>query len=165
MKLKGPHEKVLQKALLARYPSAIPDLALFARFTGVVKTGSTTQIAGVPGQADLWGVWTGAIHIEIELKSVNGKLSKDQIAWKQYCLVNGIPHLVLQAWTGETVEDTVERWIQKIQTARPVAGTVSLQIMPRTGPIKASASKPTVRKQITWLPGTSQSVKDAYEKL
>jgi hypothetical protein len=144
---KGVSEKVLQRALLRKAPNAVPDLLLFERETVLATIGNTKKVIGVPGQADLWGVWQGGIHIEIELKSVDGKLTPAQRGWKKLCLSNGIPHLVLQAWTGETVTETVDRWIQKIHTARPSKGTVVLQIAPR--PPKAS---PEDKHQITLLP-------------
>jgi hypothetical protein len=143
---KGVSEKVLQRALLQR--TAIPDLLLFERETVLASIGDTKKVIGLAGQADLWGVWPGAIHIEIELKSVDGRLSKEQQDWKRLCLTNGIPHLVLQAWTGETVNDTVERWVQKILAARPSKGKVTLQFTPRP-PSKIS---PEEKHQVTLLP-------------
>jgi hypothetical protein len=144
---KGINEKVLQRALLRRAPSAIADLSLFPRDAHV---GDTPRVFGAPGQADLWGVWQGAIHIEIELKSVDGRLSKEQKAWKEFCLKNGIPHLVLQAWTGETVPDTIDRWIQRIISCRPVNGVITLQIGPRPPPVQKPSRDRKTRLEESW---------------
>ena len=148
MKKTNPiHEKVLQRSLLKKAPSAVPDLLLFPRMTAPVQLGTTKTVVGRTGQADVWGVWKGGIHIEIELKSIDGKLSKEQKDWKEFCLKNGIPHLVLQAWTGESIEDTIQRWLLKIISSRPINGKVVLQIGPRP-----SKPEPSEKKFVRFLP-------------
>ena len=87
MKNKSSKESILQEALL-KASTTISKLCLFERhcvFTTIGKK-KTPIIVGTPGQCDLWGVWYGTAHIEIELKSVDGKLSPKQKEWKDFCL-------------------------------------------------------------------------------
>ncbi len=133
-------EKDLGLAFLRKVKTRIPDLVLFKRETGIGRIGISKRLPvrtfGIPGQCDLWGVWAGAIHIEIELKSSKARLSPKQQEWKEFCLKKGIPHLVLQAIPTESVEETVERWCKRIESTRPKKGVVTLQIGHRPPPTK-----------------------------
>jgi len=148
-------EKELQRALLNAI-GTIANLNLFERANGFATVGKkrTPIVFGTPGQCDLWGVWYGTVHIEIELKSVNGKLSSEQKAWKAFCLQNGIPHLVLQAWTAESIEQTVERWCKKIETTRPKNGVITLQITNRP-----YVNPDPGMRQVTLLPSARKDLK------
>ena len=65
---------------------------------------------GIKGQCDLFGLVRGGQHIELELKSKNGRLSPEQAAWRDWCLSYEVPWVMLQAERGEADEATVERW-------------------------------------------------------
>lgn len=145
-------EKELISELLRVSKVRIPDLLLFKRETGVERMGASKKLpvrrVGTPGQSDLWGIWTGAIHIEIEIKSSKARLLPSQLTWKTFCLSNGIPHLVLQAIPNESIEDEVERWCKRIESTRPKNGVVTLQIGQRMPP---PVPEPD-RIKVTWLP-------------
>jgi len=53
--------------------------------------------------------------IEIELKSHSGQLSPEQKAWAAWCAEWGVPHVVLTGRRGETVEETVDRWVGELE--------------------------------------------------
>ena len=86
-------------------------------------------IAGIKGQCDLWGVVWGGLHLEIELKSENGRLTIEQKTWRDWCLLGQIPWMCLWPWPNETREETVQRWVAVVaMMAGPVNGTLSAQV-------------------------------------
>lgn len=113
----NPIESELQAALLLAAPHAIPHLRLFRRNVGVARFGEHKVKFGIKGQSDIYGVFRGGQIIELELKAADGRLSKEQIAWREFCLVWGIPHLVLRALDQESKTDTVTRWLREIREA------------------------------------------------
>ena len=76
--------------------------------------GATVRFA-IPGQADLYGVTRGGGHLEVELKAAGKHLEPDQKAWAAWCIEWAVPHIVLTGWKGETVEETVERWLGELE--------------------------------------------------
>lgn len=84
----------------------------------MVRVDGRVMRAGVRGQADLYGIWRGGRHLEIELKAAGGRLSPEQEAWRAWCLVWDVPYLLLEAERGESVGDTVGRWIERIRQAQ-----------------------------------------------
>jgi hypothetical protein len=74
-----------------------------------------TIAVGVRGQSDIYGIARGGLHIELELKTADGRLTDHQLAWRTFCSRWGVPHLVLQARSGEEVEETVKRWCGEIR--------------------------------------------------
>jgi hypothetical protein len=110
-------EATLQTALLLTAPEAIPNLRLFRRNVGVTKLDDRVIRFGVAGMADLWGYWRGGSGIEVELKTATGSLSTDQKRWQAFCHEWGVPHIVLKAQKDETVEETVKRWCDEIESA------------------------------------------------
>jgi hypothetical protein len=120
------HEIDLQALLLEIAPQAIPSLRLFRRNIGVARYKQAPQAPthlpqpsrrvkfGIKGQCDLYGYFKGGRGIEIELKSKNGKLSKEQEAWCSWCQGWGVRWVALWPFKDETPEKTIERWIERI---------------------------------------------------
>src|SRR5260370_41012644 len=107
-------ESELLAALLIAAPRHIPTLRLFRRQVHRIQQGNIFLRAGVRGQCDLYGVLRGGRHIEIELKTQNGRLSPAHRQWQTWCLGWGVPHLVLSERPGESVDGTVARWGSEI---------------------------------------------------
>ena len=112
-------ETELQDAILLAAPRAFPALRLFRRQVHMVRVDGRVIRAGVRGQADLYGVWRGGTHLELELKAAGGRLSLEQEAWRAWCRVWGVPHLVLTALRDETASQTVDRWLAEIARLTP----------------------------------------------
>lgn len=74
-----------------------------------------TYAIGQKGQADLWGLYRGGLHIELELKTAKGTMLKRQLAWEAFCRGWDIPHFKLRARVGESAEETVGRWCGEIR--------------------------------------------------
>jgi hypothetical protein len=110
----NPLESELQSSLLLAAPRALPRLRLFRRNIGAAKYGTHTVTFGTKGMADLWGYWRGGRAIELELKTATGVSSKEQKAWAAFCRAWGVSHLVLRARDGETIAETVARWLEEI---------------------------------------------------
>jgi hypothetical protein len=111
------HEHALQSALLLAAPRLLPDLRLFRRQVMRVQLPDPerTIAVGIRGQADLYGLQRGGRHIELELKTAGGVMSKNQLVWQAFCQGWGIPHLVLRGRVNEDTHVTVERWIVEIK--------------------------------------------------
>ena len=109
-------ETTLQLALLLAAPRALPNLRLYRRNVGSARALRTGQVVqyGLEGQADLYALVRGGRHVEIELKAARGVLSPAQESWRNWCIAWGIPHVVLKAENGETVEQTVKRWCDEL---------------------------------------------------
>jgi hypothetical protein len=110
-------ESDLKAALLLAAPRLLPDLRLFRRQVMRVLVPDTERVVavGIKGQADLYGLWRGGRHIELELKTATGRLTPHQVVWQSFCRSWGVPHLVLRERVNETTDETVERWIGEIQ--------------------------------------------------
>lgn len=121
----------LMRELLYEAGKAMPHLRLFRR--NILRLKMTDSrgkermvIAGVPGQGDLYGIVFGGGHLEVELKSKNGRLTPEQRAWRDWCLAGQIPWLCLWPWPGEAPEETVRRWVEAIRLlAGSAAGTLT----------------------------------------
>lgn len=109
-------ERDLKAALLLAAPRELPHLRLFNRPVMRVKLRDPerTIAVGIKGACDLYGIARGGLHIELELKTHAGVMSPKQVAWQTFCQAWGIPHLVLRAWSGESIEATVKRWCGEI---------------------------------------------------
>ena len=122
------HEIDLQAALMLKAPKVMPNLRLFRRGVARVrirdeKSGKHRVIRfGIAGQCDLYGIEKGGKHIEIELKSETGSLSAEQEAWWHFCTTWRVPYLVLAPRRGETVVQTVDRWLREIERELSVSG-------------------------------------------
>lgn len=68
---------------------AFPEIRIFDRHVGLFNTLNGAPIMiNKPGMADLWATLPfkyGALHIEIEVKTGTGRLSKNQKNWKNFC--------------------------------------------------------------------------------
>ncbi len=109
-------EAALQASLLLSAPTEVPELRLFRRNIGAARMrgGQVVKFASA-GQCDLYGIVRGGRHLEIEIKAAGGRLSVEQVMWQQWCSTWGVPHVVLRAERGETVEETVTRWCGQIR--------------------------------------------------
>ena len=108
-------ESVLQAALLLEAPKSLPHIRLFRRNVIAARVGERTVRAGIKGQCDLYGYVRGGRTIEVELKAAGKTLSPEQRVWRNWCLEWGIPHIVLTGAKGETVDQTVERWLGELE--------------------------------------------------
>jgi hypothetical protein len=106
------NERSLQNVFRMQLTQAIPTLRAFVRSVGVfeLEDGRVFR-AGIKGQCDIYAMARGGLHIELELKAEKGRLTKEQIAWRDFCIEWGVPWLLLQPARGELVEATMERWI------------------------------------------------------
>lgn len=127
-------ERDLKSTLLLAAPRELPNLRLFTRQVMRVRLlePDRTIPVGIRGQCDLYGLCRGGLHIELELKTATGRLTPPQTAWQAFCLEWQIPHLVLQARSGESVEETVKRWCGEIQD-RLAEATANVTIYGLTG--------------------------------
>jgi hypothetical protein len=86
--------------------SALPGALFWRRNVGVFRQlkGAGIVRAGIPGQADLAGIYRGRA-IEVEVKTVRGGLSEDQRRWKM--AVEKAGGLFIVARTPADVLDTL----------------------------------------------------------
>lgn len=75
-------EAAIQQAILAEF-GARSDLRLWRQNTGaaVTKQGSLVRF-GIPGQADISGIRSDGVRIEIEVKTARGRQSQAQRRWQ-----------------------------------------------------------------------------------
>jgi hypothetical protein len=104
-------EDDLRRAFHLRLP---PTVRMFRRNVGSVKTAHGGRfIAGLPGQADCYGFiehspW--AIPFELEFKGRRGRISADQVKWREFCERRRIPYLLLAGTPSETDAQILDRW-------------------------------------------------------
>lgn len=108
-------ESDLKSALLLAAPRALPTLRLFVRPVMRVRRDERVYSVGIRGQSDLYGLVRGGGHIELELKDVHTVTSPAQRDWRAFCLAWGVPHLELRARAGESIDQTVARWLDEIR--------------------------------------------------
>ncbi len=70
-------EHQIQNAIIREFGTR-PDMRIWRANTGVAKYGDRVVRFGVPGQADLTGLFSDGRRLEIEVKSATGRQSKDQ---------------------------------------------------------------------------------------
>ena len=77
-------EAEIQQAILREF-GARSDMRLWRANVLVAKDPKTGRVvrAGVRGQADISGIRAGGQRIEIEVKTPNGRQSKEQRAWQR----------------------------------------------------------------------------------
>lgn len=90
----------LQRLFLIAAAERIPNLRLFRRNVGSVQMDDGRRFrSGIPGMADLYGYWQDSARrarpIEIEIKGLKGRLSKEQEAWERWCHSRNVLHIVL----------------------------------------------------------------------
>jgi len=116
----------LQRLFLISAAERIPNLRLFRRNVGSVQMEDGRRFrSGIPGMADLYGYWQDSAGrsrpIEIEIKGLKGRLSKEQEAWRDWCLVHAVPWVLLYPLKDEPPEHTMIDWITSVQVAMDVA--------------------------------------------
>lgn len=115
-----PIELTLQRMLLTRAATALPDVRMFRRNVMRVQTDDGRVVKnGIKGQADIHGYVKRnplAIPFEVELKSAEGSLSPEQKAWAAFCDAWRVPYVVLQQHHQETLDETVNRWLSELRT-------------------------------------------------
>jgi hypothetical protein len=113
-------ESNAQKLLLLRAPENLPTLRLFRRNVGMGIFDGRKVRFGIKGQCDLYAIVDGGRHIELECKSVDGRIKPEspQAHWRDWCFAHHVPWLCLTEGQCETPEQTVSRWIVEI-TAIP----------------------------------------------
>jgi hypothetical protein len=108
------HESTLQARLLALVPALLPNVRLFRRNVLKVRIEGRAMRAGIKGQCDLYGYERGGRIIELELKSLTGRQTPEQVRWAEFCRAWVVPHLVLKPVHGEEIDETVTRWCLEI---------------------------------------------------
>lgn len=104
-------------AFIEQVPFALPDVRVFRRTIVNVETKDGWRArSGIPGQADAYALVRGGRHVEIETKSATHKLEPAQIAWRAYCASFAIPYMQPRVAKGETMEETVQRWIDELRS-------------------------------------------------
>ena len=131
------------RELLYEAARTIPWVRLFRRNVLRLRVEDRMVISGVKGQCDLYGLAFGGTHLEIELKSQNGRLTPEQRAWRDWCQAGQIPWLCLWPWPGEVPAETVRRWVEAVRLlAGPSRGTLVEGLSP---PASTSDPKRTRR--------------------
>lgn len=74
-------EKTIQNSIL-RYLATVPGLRAWRQNTGVARYGDRVIKFGVPGQADITGIYHGR-RLEIECKSPTGRQTPQQAAFQK----------------------------------------------------------------------------------
>jgi len=113
-------ESEYMRKLLVRASVEIPDLRLFRRNVGALKVSERRMFrAGIPGQCDLYGYVRGTGRvIEVEIKNVRGRLTRDQVHWRDWCCAWGVPWVLCEVSLLDPSPDaTVTRWIRQIHEA------------------------------------------------
>lgn len=107
-------ESALGRAFAARLPLAIPDARIFRRNVVGAQIGDRFVAAGIKGQADYYLLLRGGLHAELELKSARGRLSVEQVRWREFCIAWNIPYFLLEQLASETPDETVNRWVSTL---------------------------------------------------
>ena len=94
---------------------ALPHIRLFRREIHKATIEGRQVKAGITGQADLWGVARGGLHVELEIKALDGRLSPEQKTWRDWCVKGEIPWLLLKPEKDESPEATVSRWVGELR--------------------------------------------------
>ena len=116
----------LQPAFLELIPFHVPHLRFFRRSNAVTRVHGRMMTFGLAGMPDLYGIFDGGMHLEVELKGAKGRLSPEQIIFQGWCADHRVPYLLLKAKAAETIQQTAERWCAEVQ-----ALATSLGQMPR----------------------------------
>ena len=131
------------RELLYESARTIPWVRLVRRNVLRLRVDDRMVISGVKGQCDLYGLVFGGAHLEIEVKSQNGRLTPEQRAWRDWCLAGQIPWLCLWPWQNETKEETVQRWVSAIAlVAGPSTGQSLVPV--ETAQTSGTDSRPMV---------------------
>jgi len=105
-------EHSLQSALL-RTLGRDRRLRIWRQNTGVARYRDRVVRFGLPGQADLSGITDRGVRVEIEVKSPNGRLSKQQEAFGRMIQTMGGIYIVARS-VQQTLEE-LEPWLNPKQ--------------------------------------------------
>lgn len=109
----------LMRMFMAEVPAALPHVRVFRRDiinAEVSHGGRSFHVkSGTKGQADLYALVDGGLHVELETKAAKGRLADEQKVWREFCLSRRIPYLTLRACKGEHPAVTCERWIAELR--------------------------------------------------
>jgi hypothetical protein len=108
------NESEYQGLLLLAAPRHLADMRLFRRNVGVAQMGERMTRFGIKGQADIYAIVRGGRIIELEIKSLVGRLTKEQQAWRDFCSRWQVPWLLLKPMKDESSDATVYRWCAEI---------------------------------------------------
>jgi hypothetical protein len=89
------HQELLRRVKL-NVQKEFPEIRIFDRHVGLFYTKFETPIKiGLKGQCDLYGFYK-YVHFEMELKTGNAVLSKEQKAWRDLCLKQSVPWALIR---------------------------------------------------------------------
>jgi hypothetical protein len=94
---------------------ALPHVRLFRREVLRAQIQGRQVKAGIRGQADLYALAHGGLHVELEVKALDGRLSPEQKAWRDWCVKGEIPWMLLKPEKGEEPDATVARWVSELR--------------------------------------------------
>jgi hypothetical protein len=105
------HQNLIKRFKL-QATKELPEARFFDRHVGLLYTSRGTPMKiNKKGMSDLYGIVTvdnKALHIEIECKTGNATLSKDQRIWRTFCETRNIHFFILR-----NVDETIDE-IRKI---------------------------------------------------
>lgn len=108
-------ETGLVKLFMHRASREIPHVRIFRRNVLKLRVENRVVSAGLPGQCDCYAYVRGGRVIELEAKSLGGKLEAKQHVWRAWCLAWGVPWHQLIPFPGESQEQTLSRWVQELR--------------------------------------------------
>jgi hypothetical protein len=118
--LKSASEVELRRFYVAECTKQLLTTRLFIRNVGTIEFEGRVFKSGITGMADVWGWFSPVIlrtpfpiPLEIELKNVRTRETKEQRAWAAYCVRRGVPYLKLRAKKKETPRQVVDRWVEE----------------------------------------------------
>ena len=84
-------------------------IRLWRANTGVARMGRRVVRFGVPGQADLTGILSGGIRLEVEVKAEGGRQTAEQ---KNYqAMIEGLGGVYVLAKSVEDVQRAIGRYL------------------------------------------------------
>lgn len=105
------HQNLIKEFKL-KAATQIPFARFFERHVGLFYNARGLPVKiNKKGMADIYGIVTVnnmALHIEIECKTGNAVLSKEQRIWRKFCELKCIPYFILR-----NVDETIDE-IKKI---------------------------------------------------
>lgn len=103
------HQYVVKKSLV-ELQKQFPKARFFQRHVGLfyTKNGGRIKI-NQPGMSDIWALFPGGKHVEIEVKTGTGILSPKQKAWKATVELLGIKFFELRENNLQDVINVLRR--------------------------------------------------------
>lgn len=101
-------EKQIQNAILRTF-GTIPQLRIWRANVGVACIGTRVVRFGIPGQADLTGVLPDGRRLEIEVKSLNGRQSREQAGFQR--MIERFSGLYILARSTDDVRRALQEYL------------------------------------------------------